>query len=266
MSEDKQVSEDKQAMEASATTDYEAKAASLGWVPEDEWRGDPDKWIDARSFVEKGEQVVPILRENNRKLEREIADLKKNMNSFVEHQRKVTEREIESRIKALKAEKKDAMTDLDHDRVMQIDEDLAELSEEKKAVSAASPKPVADPAIIDFVERNQWFNTNAEMRSDAVALSNAFRHANPNADIAAELAYVEKKMRKEYPEAFGQAQRREPPQSVEGGGGGRGNGKRTSYSDLPQDAVSEFKGFVRMGAFKDTKEDRDKYAREYFGA
>ena len=42
----------------------EKSARTLGWVPLEEFRGDPDRWIEADQFVERGTSQLPILREN----------------------------------------------------------------------------------------------------------------------------------------------------------------------------------------------------------
>ena len=55
---------------------YEEKALEMGWVPQDKWTGDPDKWTDARSYVERGEQILPILRANNRRLQDDLLTMR----------------------------------------------------------------------------------------------------------------------------------------------------------------------------------------------
>ncbi|MDE2106523.1 MAG: hypothetical protein KGL39_55425, partial [Patescibacteria group bacterium] len=54
----------------------EERAGAMGWVPQEKFRGDPEKWVDAETFVQRGEQVMPILKHNNEKLQAEIASLK----------------------------------------------------------------------------------------------------------------------------------------------------------------------------------------------
>ena len=39
-----------------------AEAKELGWVPQDEFRGAQDKWIDAPTFLARGRDVMPLLR------------------------------------------------------------------------------------------------------------------------------------------------------------------------------------------------------------
>ena len=47
----------------------EQEARTLGWVPAEEFKGDPNRWVDAETFVERGHTVMPILRKNNERLE-----------------------------------------------------------------------------------------------------------------------------------------------------------------------------------------------------
>src|SRR5258706_12397733 len=50
----------------------EQEAKNIGWAPKDVYKGDPDKWVDAHTFLERGQHVMPILRKNNEKLQRDI--------------------------------------------------------------------------------------------------------------------------------------------------------------------------------------------------
>ena len=50
----------------------EQEARNLGWVPQEEFRGDPGKWVDAETFVERGHTIMPILKSNNKKLEEQL--------------------------------------------------------------------------------------------------------------------------------------------------------------------------------------------------
>ena len=37
------------------TNPYEGEAREMGWRPKEEWQGEPEKWRDAKEFVERGE-------------------------------------------------------------------------------------------------------------------------------------------------------------------------------------------------------------------
>lgn len=49
-----------------------AEAKDLGWVPEEEFRGAKDKWIDAPTYLARGRDVMPLLRKNNERLRGEL--------------------------------------------------------------------------------------------------------------------------------------------------------------------------------------------------
>src|SRR5690606_19433587 len=52
--------------------EVEQQAREMGWRPADEFKGDPDKWVDAEEFVERGKHVLPILAQNNKRLQKEL--------------------------------------------------------------------------------------------------------------------------------------------------------------------------------------------------
>jgi len=52
----------------------EEKAAQQGWAPQDQWRGPPGKWVDAETFLKRGENNPRVLRERLEATERKHAD------------------------------------------------------------------------------------------------------------------------------------------------------------------------------------------------
>ena len=58
--------------EIEEVVEIEEEARKLGWVKQEEWKGDPDKWRPAEEFVERGRNIVPIMRERLEKLEKEL--------------------------------------------------------------------------------------------------------------------------------------------------------------------------------------------------
>lgn len=51
------VKKDDQKVEAETkqteVADHETKAREMGWTPKEEFKGDPDKWVDAKDWVER---------------------------------------------------------------------------------------------------------------------------------------------------------------------------------------------------------------------
>jgi hypothetical protein len=72
-----------------AHQETEDKALRMGWVPKDQFKGAPEKWTDAETFIKRGEEFLPFLKANNRKLEKalenataDLAEMKKTLKEF----------------------------------------------------------------------------------------------------------------------------------------------------------------------------------------
>ena len=62
--------------ELNGSDNIETKAREMGWKPLEEFKGNPDNWRDAEVFVERGEEILPIVRKDNEKLRAEVAQTK----------------------------------------------------------------------------------------------------------------------------------------------------------------------------------------------
>ena len=51
----------------------EEKARGMGWMPLEEFKGNPDRWRPADEFVQRGENYVPILKDRVKKLEEDLS-------------------------------------------------------------------------------------------------------------------------------------------------------------------------------------------------
>ena len=61
-----------------------AEAKALGWKDPAEWKGNPPKngFVKASEYVERGKTVVPILRSQTVKLEKELAESRKALEDY----------------------------------------------------------------------------------------------------------------------------------------------------------------------------------------
>src|SRR3990167_3011505 len=67
--------DDKGGGDEAAAAALVTEATGMGWSPKESWRGDPEKWIDAETFVARGREVLPILRANNKQLQAKVDTL-----------------------------------------------------------------------------------------------------------------------------------------------------------------------------------------------
>lgn len=241
----------------------EDRATRSGWRPLDQFKGDPTKWIDAQSFVERGEQILPIVQAQNRKFEKaleaaqaEIGSLKKTLTKFADHNSKTEQRAYERALKDLKTELAQATQAGDIAAVDQITDDIADLKAEATGKKDDGPPPEIAEALAGFRARNAWFEKDRAMTGAAREIAQELSEAGVTG--AEQLAEVEKRIREEFPHKFTNP-RRDAAAAVEGAPSGQRRAGKT-YSDLPPDAKAICDQFVKdIPGFT-----REKYIKDYF--
>jgi len=253
----------------------EREARQFGWVPKEEFRGSEESWVDAEVFVQRGKEINPILRKNNERLMKELEHTRKQMESlretteeFKQFQKEVYERkvvEMESQIRVLREQKKEAIKSGDGDLAVDIDEQIDALKEEKAAeVSRAQEqsKKTAQveeqqqlpPEVEEWVGRNSWYSKDTGMRMATDAIATALHNANPFLQGQAFFDALDKELEKTF--AADKLGRKTKPRSpVESGSTStsRTTQSKKSYESLPADAKVACDKFVKQGLM--TKEE-----------
>lgn len=234
-----------------AADPVEAQARSNGWVSQEEWESNPDNkgktWRSAREFVERGEMIGEI-----RSVKAQMESLRSTMRETMDQQAKAIRKQMEEKYRK---ELATAVDDGDKVAAEKAADELAKLKEEP-----AVEVPREDPAVSAFKSRNKWFSESAsdpvdrEMSDMAMAFDIAL-HKQGMGDTEKRLEEVEKRIRKAFPERFGNPARNRP-QAAEASGQLRRTGKRTipSLDSLGADFVNVGKKMVRSGVFKSEAE------------
>lgn len=251
-------------------TPTEQKAMDNGWVPQEEWDGEADDWVTAAEFNRRGELMGKI---HTQKLEinktaTEIAELKKALKALGEHNKKIAERAYADAIRDLKQKKAEALSEDDHNLVVEIDDQIDELKDAKKAAdkvveqetNSQQEEGLDDPVAVAWIENNPWYNTDFEMRGTADGVARAYLAKNPEhtGNSVKVLAHVDKIMKERYPEKFGT--RRRPNganESEEPTGRNRSTG-RASSNKLNQEQRKIGQRLVDAGAL----DSLDEYAKQ----
>ena len=167
----------------------EATAREMGWKPLDEYRGPPGKWRPAADFIERGETILPIVRDQNRrltekttKLETEVGGLRAKVDVLVKNgeeqltviqelrsfAKQADQRGYDRAMAELKTKQREAVQSGNTEAYDQLVEQAEQL--EAARASAIPPKPPApptdarpeppalSPATQDFLRANRWFN------------------------------------------------------------------------------------------------------------
>lgn len=238
------------------------EARNLGWVPQDEFKGNPDSWVDANEFVERGKHLMPILRQNNRRLQqdlltrdREINTLKANLENAQKaidrldaHYTEATKRAVAKAKIELREQIKQAREDNDVDAEFELQEKLDELKySEKQAATAATTEKTAvtttdlSPEFIAWNQENPWYGdvSTPENKKKTKEMLRIVEDLLEEGETAKGRALFDKGV-KILNERFKDSAEDSTPNrgKVEGGAGGRSGARSTGsgFASLPREA------------------------------
>jgi len=243
-----------------------ARATRQGWAPKDQWKGPEDQWVDAKTFLKRGDEILPIVKANNRKLEEEIKALKEArerdqetfeaFKKFQQEARERSEREFKQQLNDIKARKAQAVRDGDSDAFTAAEDAEDQLreerekakSEEKQQKQEAKKKNDQPPQHPDFqpwLDQNTWYKDSRAGRALADAIGQELSQTTQLTGKAFFDA-VAAEVQKEMPDLF-ENTRRSRANSVESASnsGRRSKGGGKSYSDLPPEAKKACDEFVQ---------------------
>lgn len=271
--------------ESAAPPEVQAAAERMGWIPPSRFKGDPERFIDADVYVRRGEEVLPIVREQNKRLHTELDALKsesaKTRQALADAQRAIeqmeerhtvaTQRAVDDARKQLKAQLAAASEAGDHDGVAELTDQLVKMN---TAVAEVPPpvKPaefVPPPDLAAWNTENPWFGTNKRKTALALGIAQELRDAGETSTGRAFFDKVTAEMQKE----LGALEPR--GDKVEGARGssegGRASSSKLDYSSMPAEARAacdaDAKRFVGEGKKYKTMADwRTRYAEIYHGA
>lgn len=279
-----------QVIESAAPPELQAKAEKMGWIPPTRYKGDPERFVDAEEYVARGEQILPIIRSQNQRLQAEVEALRNGqaqtqealqraeqaLKEVNERHTVATQKAVEQARKDLKARLKEAHDNGDNEAIAEITGMMVELRdaappEGKKEEQKAPPPPQVDPVALAEIKawnaENPWYGT--DKRKTALALGIA-QELRDNGSTLTGRDFFEK-VREELDTMLGGRQEGSAGK-VEGarssGGGGTGS-KGKGYASLPAEARAacdaDAKNFVGEGKrYKDLASWQKRYAELYF--
>jgi len=245
----------------------EEQARQDGWVDKHEFKGDPKKWRDAKTFVEVGPlyEGMSELKKSNKQLREELERDREHNRRFMAEFKQAAKQEAEARfnnqLAALREEKKLALREGETDRVVDLDEQMADLREQKKqAVHVEMPERIIpDPAehrakVQAFVERNKWYDTDEDMRDWADMRGKRLASQGIHGDEI--LSRLEKDVKEVFPQKFRNTNR-DKPSAVEGSSAGGSVNKSSLYNGISEEDMRIIKTMVPPGMTE------EKYIKDY---
>lgn len=228
----------------------ELEAIDQGWIPKEEFDGDPDKFIDAPEFIRRGELFRKIETQS-----RELKAVRQALDAFKQHHSKVKEAEYNRALKTLQEARKQAFVDGEHERAFALEEKIDEIKNEKEQVVREIEQPVQEegytPEFQSWVDRNSWYETNEVMRATADALGIRLHKQGLSPEKV--LARVEEEIKKEFAHKF-KSTKLDRPNQVESPT--RSGGKSESFQMTAQEK-DIMRKIVQTGAMTE-----DQYIQE----
>jgi len=182
-------------LESAAAPEVQAKAEAMGWIPATRYKGDPERFIDAESYLERGETVLPIVKEQNKRLQAELAQVKQaaeaNATALkvaqdaieqIEERHSVeTQKAVERARTEVKAQLAAASAEGDHQGVAELTDQLTRLNAAEAEAGPVEKKQAAPAAFItptdlsEWNSRNPWFGKDKRRTALALGIAQELR-------------------------------------------------------------------------------------------
>lgn len=252
----------------------EQEARKFGWTPKEEFKGEETQWRTAEEFLQRGKEINGFLRKDleriqgkNLSLEQELKEVRKAVEEFKGFHEKTAETAYKKALTDLQLKKKDAIVIGDGEAVIEIENEIDELKETRKATPVVEEKKTNEipPEVFQrqftaWQAENEWFTNDPALRAAANGFADEVKYEQPNLLGTEFLNEVTKKVKGAFPEKFGVPPRDRHPNVEGNSGGSRGPGSnKKSYADLPSEAKAACDKFVKQGLI--TKEQ---YIADYF--
>lgn len=262
--------------EGEQVSEAEQLARNSGWLPQKEYEGDQEKWVDAREFNFRGELMGRISNQGKQisTYAKEIGDLKTSLQALGNHNKKIAEIERGKAIESLKQQKAVALSADDHEAVVELDDKIqdikADIIEEPEEESTSNQK-APHPAFVAWVGRpeNKWYTQDrmlhgfANVYAQEYAAQNGAANDPDNFDVAGMMEHISTQITKQFPERFGKPRTNRSPAANEPANNGRTthrNKNKFTEKDLDDMQRDIGRSFVKAEAFSNIQEYVDQLA------
>lgn len=246
--------------EVSAT---ESAAREQGWTPKEQFRGDPNDWIDADEYVKRGDPRY--LRKQLGQTERQLRKLEQqraaDQTAFeqrltkMESLNKVQRQKMYGEIEAARRAAVEVGDTAEYDRQNQMEQQLYQAEQEAgKATAKEEPKGAVKPHpdVEQWVSENPWFTKNKMLNRAAEGIHEQLMEDEPGLTIAENLARTRTEVIRRFPEKFSKAPlaKTNGHSAVESGQRAASSPKGKGFMDIPAEERSIMERHVEEGLYK----------------
>lgn len=271
-----------------ATPEEISEAKGMGWADEPDFRGDKAHWVDAKTFLERGRVILPIVSKRNKELTettarqqeeiRSLADSLKAAQAAITALEQSHDEDVKEQVAAAKEELKHQLAAAyeanDHTAIADLTEKMVDLKAAEKApVEKVETKTVTqsgrDELTPEFVawrdENKSWWGKDKRKTRAAILIAEELRSDPVNSHLTGNTFFD--KVSAQLDEEYGT--RGESKVLSGNGGGGRTNTGEKTFADLPAEAKEACNSLVKKlvgpnRAHKNVESWRKSYVEQYF--
>ena len=270
-------------------SDKEQAARDIGWRPKEEFRGDPEKWVDAETFISRGEHYLPLIKADRDRLKGDVARLaaetaetkaalaaaQEAIEEFRRYHTEDTKRQVSAAKADLLKRLKEAREADDVEAEVEIQDKLDDIRTAQRATPAPSPAPspapTTDPVTAAWIAENPWFSASPSLRGMALGFAEELRGDPSTKHLVGRplLDEIAARMKRFLPEEPRRPSKVDGGRPQGGGGSAPAGGVGRSYADLPAEAKAACESFTPKlvgpnRAFKDKAAWQAHYAEQFF--
>lgn len=250
-------------------TATELKAMEQGWKPLDDWTADghdPEEHRSAREFLDRGELLgkIKTIGAENRKFQEMMQHLS------AQNQR-VFQAGYEKALTDLKAQRAQAMKDGDIDTALQLEDKIDQTKDAIRALKTPAREVPQGPSPVyqEWLKDNSWYLSDRVMHNFTNAIAGDYGLANPGASEQEVYEYIDKELRRNFPDKFRpkSAVRSAPQPDGQGRKAGSASGANKSGKDAFDELVSQFNELDARAARNLVKQGyvtKEKYVEDYY--
>lgn len=244
--------------------DYEGEAKKQGWVPKEQYKN-PDKWVDAKTFLERGEAFRPALNAKFKEAEvklaeqdRKLAEQEVAIERASRLSEKMLERAKQEALEQIKTEQKKAWEQGDDARYNELDKRRDNLADEFKIEPVKKSEVFTpDPHVNKFQQENVWYGSDLILTNTANQLDASLIQSGRFSSVEARHAEVKRQIIEAFPHKF-ENPNRSKPNALGGGRNPVKTSTKNGWDAMPEADKKMATGFLRGGKSKDD------YAAEYW--
>jgi len=227
----------------------EQRATGNGWTNRETWEGkgnNPDDWVSARKFNERGEMIGEI-----RSLKRRLDDQETGFSTRLDSQKKIHQAQIKVTIADLESKRDDAIDLADKDRANTIQAQIDDVRTQSAELDVEHASPATDDqSVLDAWNADNAWVAETDSPKAAYAIMRFNNHLGGGKTTAEAIAAMENEVAKQFPD---KNLRRESAPNVEGGRSkpGQRAAVKLSWGQLTNDEVKWYNAMPTAWKSKD---------------